>query len=202
MRRIEDRAVGHFRHFETRRIDPIGKVLMYQALEFGMNYQLAFERARHTLHRDVVMGWADAAGSQHELEALGAISNFLRDSVQFIRHDRNPFERNAQLAQFARGEVRVSVLHFPGQDLVANHDDRASSLPHTLIPPQQEYITSAAIKPQAVAARGRIPTREPPFSPFRTAPLSPHLNEKCVPAIRPMGRRDRSSFGVLDIACL
>src|SRR5260370_10569412 len=166
-------AVGHSRHRETRRIDAIGEVLMYQTLEFGMNYKLAVERARHTLHRDVVMGWANAAGSKHELEALGAISNFLRDSVQFIRHDRNPFERNAQLAQFARGEVGVGVLHFPGQDLVANHDDRASSLPHTLLPPQQEYITSPAIRPQPEAARGRIPTRKPPCPPCAPPPLCP-----------------------------
>ena len=69
------------------------------------------------------MGRPDAAGREHAVEPFGKRRDFVTDELYFILNRRNLLHFNAQLTEFGAEKMRVDILCFSRQDLVAYDDD-------------------------------------------------------------------------------
>ena len=103
-----------------------------ERLEHGIRHEAAIECARDAFHREIVMGRADAARGDHEIEIARAVRDFAGDQIEFVGDGGDAGERDANLAQLASREERVRVLNLAGKDFVTHHHQRATAFSHRL----------------------------------------------------------------------
>src|SRR5579885_1953545 len=75
-----------------------------------MHDQLASERTRHAVERDIVVRRTDATRGKHDIEAARAMTDFLGDQRDVVGYHRDTLECDANCAQLAGCEVRIGVL--------------------------------------------------------------------------------------------
>ena len=79
---------------------------------------------------DVVVGRADAAGGEHQVEAGAALVHGLDDGAGDVGDDADLADRQAEGAQALGEETDVGVLGAAREDLVADDQDAAREVRH------------------------------------------------------------------------
>src|SRR5260370_39876382 len=81
------------------------------------------QRPRHALEGDVVVGGADPARREHDVELAAEGAELVGDDGHVVRYHADPAHVDPELAQLA-AEVRgVGVHDLARKDLVADEDD-------------------------------------------------------------------------------
>src|SRR4029434_10927331 len=101
---------------------------------------------------DIVVGRPDAAGRENVVESFGKGRHFVADELYFILNRRNLLHFNAQLTKFGAEKMRVDILCFSRQDLVADDDD-TGGFRHDIYFLAQSNSHGQCSKPNKIAQR-------------------------------------------------